>query len=160
MEDTGIPRQETVKLPVTKEQKEEISRPVVMDEETPPVREWTWKKLAMYSAWLAVVLCGLLWLLFCLLFEHVTVYRRDENGTYREIGRCAIYRKKDYKQINLLRLMKQEEDRDYKVAFSRIFVLLHRKEKVLLRTAHGVELRNIEKEIEILSCNSENRVLR
>ncbi len=159
-EDPAAPRRDAVKLPVNEKQKEEIYRPAVMDEETPPVREWTWKKLAKYSAWLAAALCGLLWLLFCLLFEHVTVYRRDENGTYREIGRCAIHRKKDYKQINLLRLMKPEENRDHKVAFSRLFVLLHRKEKVLLRTFHGVELRNIEKEIEILSCNFENDVLR
>lgn len=107
----------------------------------------------MYSVWMAVVLCGVLWLLFCLIFEHVTVYRKDDTGKYQKIGRCTIIRKKDFKQVNLIHLMKKEEERDYKVRFAGIFVLLNKKEKVLLRTYQGVELRNVAKEIEILSCN-------
>ena len=83
----------------------------------------------------------------------MTVYRRDDSGKYCRIGRCAIIRKKDYKQIHLNRLMKKEERRDYKIRFTGAFAFWYRKEKVLIRTYHGVELRNVEKEIEILACN-------
>ena len=112
----------------------------------------------LYSVWLAALLCGLFWLLVCLLLEHVTVFERDEKGRYKKIGRCAIFRKKDYKQINLRTLMREGQDA-VKVRFSMAFVLLYKNDKVLLRTYDGVELRNVAKEIEIFSCNSGNHVL-
>lgn len=114
-----------------------------------------WKKKAiLYSVWLAVVLCGLLWLLFSLLMEHAAVYRQDDDGRYRKVGLCMILRKKGYKQVNLLSLMKMGERRNYKVRFSPVFVFFHKKEKLLIRTDSGVELRSVAKEIEIFSCNS------
>ena len=112
----------------------------------------------LYSVWLAALLCGLFWLLVCLLLEHVTVFERDEKGRYKKIGRCAIFRKKDYKQINLRTLMREGQEA-VKVRFSMAFVLLYKNDKVLLRTYDGVELRNVAKEIEIFSCNSGNHVL-
>ena len=112
----------------------------------------------LYSVWLAALLCGLFWLLVCLLLEHVTVFERDEKGRYKKIGRCAIFRKKDYKQINLRTLMRDGQEA-VKVRFSMAFVLLYKNDKVLLRTYDGVELRNVAKEIEIFSCNSGNHVL-
>ena len=112
----------------------------------------------LYSVWLAALLCGLFWLLVCLLLEHVTVFERDEKGRYKKIGRCAIFRKKDYKQINLRALMREGQEA-VKVRFSMAFVLLYKNDKVLLRTYDGVELRNVAKEIEIFSCNSGNHVL-
>lgn len=112
----------------------------------------------LYSVWLAALLCGLFWLLACLLLEHVTVFERDEKGRYKKIGRCAIFRKKDYKQINLRALMREGQEA-VKVRFSTVFVLLYKNDKVLLRTYDGVELRNVAKEIEIFSCNSGNHVL-
>ncbi len=147
------------KLSEKQEQNEELPVPETLGQKPPEKPDINWKKAALYSAWTAVVLCGLVWLLFCLIFEHARVYKKDENGTYRKIGRCAILRRKEYKQINLLHLMKKGEDRDYKVRFARGFVMFHRKEKIMIRTWYGVELRNIEKEIEIASCNSENPVL-
>ena len=112
----------------------------------------------LYSVWLAALLCGLFWLLVCLLLEHVTVFERDEKGRYKKIGRCAIFRKKDYKQINLRALMREGQEA-VRVRFSTAFVLLYKNDKVLLRTYDGVELRNVAKEIEIFSCNSGNHVL-
>lgn len=112
----------------------------------------------LYSVWLAALLCGLFWLFVCLLLEHVTVFERDEKGRYKKIGRCAIFRKKDYKQINLRTLMREGQEA-VKVRFSMAFVLLYKNDKVLLRTYDGVELRNVAKEIEIFSCNSGNHVL-
>ncbi len=141
------------KLPALEEKKEEEISSALQEQEKPEKKKINWKKTVLYSVWMAVVLCGVLWLLFCLIFEHVTVYRKDDTGKYQKIGRCAIIRKKDFKQVNLIHLMKKEEERDYKVRFAGIFVLLNKKEKVLLRTYQGVELRNVAKEIEILSCN-------
>ncbi len=112
----------------------------------------------LYSVWLAALLCGLFWLFVCLLLEHVTVFERDEKGRYKKIGRCAIFRKKDYKQINLRTLMREGQEA-VRVRFSTAFVLLYKNDKVLLRTYDGVELRNVAKEIEIFSCNSGNHVL-
>ncbi len=108
---------------------------------------------------MAALLCGLVWLLFCLIFEHALVYRKDEAGVWQKIGRCAIVRKREYQQINLLHLMKSGEYRDYKVRFSMVFLLFHQKKKVMVRTCYGVELRKVKREIEILSCNSETPVL-
>ncbi len=125
----------------------------------PAARVLGWKRVVIYSVWLAAVLCGLVWLLFCLIFEHVSVYRRDTQGKYRRIGRCAILRKQEYKQVNLCRLMEKGEERDYKIRFSEAFALLHAREKVLIRTWYGAELYPVEKEIEIVSCNSENHML-
>jgi len=147
-------RQEPKKLPVLREEGEKQHPPRVSELKSPAPGKINWKRAALYSAWVAVVLCGLVYLLVCLLLEHVTVYKKDERGKYRKIGRCAILRKKEYKQINLFHLMKKGEEADYKVCFSRAFTLLYKNDKVLLRTYHGVELRNVAKEIEILSCNS------
>lgn len=147
------PKQTRKKMPVIQEKREEKAQAETI-EEIPKRKRTDWKKGVLYSAWVAVVFCGLIWLLFCLVFEHVTVYRKDENGKYCKAGRCAIIRKKEYKQIDLMRLMGRERERDYKVCFAAVFVLLHKKEKVLLRTCYGVELRNVAKEIEILACNS------
>lgn len=105
------------------------------------------KTIILYSAWLAVILCGLAWLLFSLLFEHVTVYRADRKGRFRKAGRLVIVRKKDYRQINLTPLQEKNEDRKYKLRFSRGFAYLNKKEKILIRTYHGVELRNVSREI-------------
>lgn len=105
------------------------------------------RTIILYSVWLVVVLCGLAWLLFSLLFEHVTVYRADRNGKFRKAGRLVIIRKKDYRQINLTPLQEKNEDRKYKLRFSHGFAYLNRKEKILIRTYHGVELRNVGREI-------------
>lgn len=105
------------------------------------------RTVILYSVWLVVVLCGLTWQLFSLLFEHVTVYRADRNGKFRKAGRLVIIRKKDYRQINLTPLQEKNEDRKYKLRFSRGFAYLNRKEKILIRTYHGVELRNVGREI-------------
>lgn len=105
------------------------------------------RTVILYSVWLVVVLCGLAWLLFSLLFEHVTVYRADRNGKFRKAGRLVIIRKKDYRQINLTPLQEKNEDRKYKLRFSFSFAYLNRKEKILIRTYHGVELRNVSREI-------------
>ena len=147
------------KIPVMEKQKEQEETAKKISREEAKKWDFDWKQAALYSVWMAVVLCGLLWLLFALIFEHATVYRKDERGKYQKIGRCAIVRKKDYKQINLLHVMKKGEERDYKVCFAAAFVFLYRKEKVMVRTWYGVELRNVAKEIEICSCNSENHVL-
>lgn len=145
--------QKREKLPVIRDKKADEPAPEVVTYREPEKKTFNWKKAALYSVWMAVVFCGLIWLLFCLIFEHVTVYRRDDDGKYCKIGRCAIIRKKDYKQIQLIHLMKKEEERDYKIRFASAFVFLYKKDKVLIRTWHGVELRNVEKEIEILACN-------
>ncbi len=149
-----LPHKAEKKIPVTEKQKKEApARPQIIRKE--PVRwEINWKRAALYCVWMVVVICGLLWLLFALIFEHATVYKKDQKGTYHKIGRCAIIRKKEYKQINLLHVMKKGEDSDYKVCFARAFVFLHRKEKVMIRTWYGVELRHVDREIEIFSCNS------
>ena len=154
-----IPHAVKTKLPEKQEPGEELPMPETLERKSPAKPDINWKKAALYSVWMAVVLCGLVWLLFCLIFEHVKVYKKDENGTYHKIGRCAILRKKEYKQVNLIHLMKKGEDRDYKIRFARGFVIFHRKEKIMIRTLYGVELRKIGKEIEIASCNSENPVL-
>lgn len=135
--------------------KETEPEKAVLLQQKPEKRSPNWKKtVILYSAWIAVVLCGLLWLLFSLLMEHAAVYMRNEKGKYRKIGLCLIIRKKDYKQVNLTALMRVGEQRDYKIRFSPLFVFLHKNERLLIRTDSGVELRNIAKEIEIFSCNS------
>ncbi len=141
------------KLPVMQERGPGEPLPEALTDKAPERKEFNWRRTVLYSVWMVAALCGLVWLLFYLLFEHVTVYRRDDSGKYCRIGRCAIIRKKDYKQIHLNRLMKKEERRDYKIRFTGAFAFWYRKEKVLIRTYHGVELRNVEKEIEILACN-------
>lgn len=115
------------------------------------IQRWKLKRIVLYTVWMAVIFCALFWLLFSLLFEHVTVYRRERGGAYCRIGRCAIVRKKEYLQINLIHLMKKEENRDYQVRFSKVFVWLHKKRKVLVRTSTGVELRNMMEKIEIFA---------
>ncbi len=120
--------------------------------EEKPERRLKWKRLILYSVWMVTVLCGLLFVLFCLLFEHVEVYQREKGGKYCKIGRCAMFRKREYVQINLIHLMKKQGKRDYLLRFSGVYVCLHKKEKVLVRTTEGVELRNVARKIEIL-CN-------
>ena len=105
------------------------------------------RTVILYSVWLVVVLCGLAWLLFSLLFEHVTVYRADRKGKFQKAGRLTIIRKKDYRQVNLTPLQDKKEDRQYKLRFSLGFAYVNRKEKILIRTYHGVELRNVNREI-------------
>lgn len=105
--------------------------------------------LVLYSAWIAVVLCGLVWLLFSLLLEHVTVYRTDRRGKFHRVGQAPIIRKREYKQINLTPLQEKGDDRQYKLRFSIVFSCLHKKEKVLVRTYQGVELRNVGREIRV-----------
>ena len=147
------------KLPVRQKQTKETSVLETLEKEIPEQRQINWKKAALYTVWMAALLCGLVWLLFCLIFEHALVYRKDEAGVWQKIGRCAIVRKREYQQINLLHLMKSGEYRDYKVRFSMVFLLFHQKKKVMVRTCYGVELRKVKREIEILSCNSETPVL-
>ena len=106
-------------------------------------------EFVLYSVWVSALLCGLFWMLFSLIFEHAVVYCKNKKGKYEKIGRCAIFRKKEYKQVNLSRLMTREEGKEYQLRFSRAFALLHKKKKVLIRTWNGVELRNIERKIEI-----------
>ena len=124
-------------------------------QQKPEKRTKGWKKtVILYSVWMAVILCGLFFLLFSLLMEHAVVYMRNKKGKYQKIGLCMILRKKDYKQINLTALMRAGEQRDYKIRFSSAFVFFHKKERLLIRSGSGVELRNVAKEIEISSCNS------
>lgn len=139
-------------------EKEIMAQKPDMDAQKRSRRLLSLSQKVLYSVWLAALLCGLFWLLVCLLLEHVTVFERDEKGRYKKIGRCAIFRKKDYKQINLRALMREGQEA-VKVRFSTAFVLLYKNDKVLLRTYDGVELRNVAKEIEIFSCNSGNHVL-
>ena len=105
------------------------------------------KTVILYSTWLVVVLCGLAWLLFSLLSEHVTVFRADRKGKFQKAGRLVIMRKKDYRQVNITPLQDKKEDRQYKLRFSFGFAYVNRKEKILIRTYHGVELRNVNREI-------------
>ena len=105
------------------------------------------RTVILYSVWIVVVLCGLAWLLFSLLFEHVTVFRADRKGKFQKAGRLVIMRKKDYRQVNITPLQDKKEDRQYKLRFSFGFAYVNRKEKILIRTYHGVELRNVNREI-------------
>lgn len=113
-------------------------------------RRIPWKKIVLYSVWMVTVLCGLLWILFCLLFEHVEVYQKNKQGRYERIGRCALIRKREYTQVNLSGLMKKQGEQDYMLRFSHLYVRFHKREKVLIRTLSGIELRNVARKIEVL----------
>lgn len=113
-------------------------------------RQIPWKKIVLYSVWMVTVLCGLLWILFCLLFEHVEVYQKNKQGRYERIGRCALIRKREYTQVNLSGFMKKQREQDYMLRFSHLYVRFHKREKVLIRTLSGIELRNVARKIEVL----------
>lgn len=113
-------------------------------------RRIPWKKIVLYSVWMVTVLCGLLWILFCLLFEHVEVYQKNKQGRYERIGRCALVRKREYTQVNLSGFMKKQGEQDYMLRFSHLYVRFHKREKVLIRTLSGIELRNVARKIEVL----------
>lgn len=113
-------------------------------------RRIPWKKIVLYSVWMVTVLCGLLWILFCLLFEHVEVYQKNKQGRYERIGRCALVRKREYTQVNLSGFMKKQREQDYMLRFSHLYVRFHKREKVLIRTLSGIELRNVARKIEVL----------
>lgn len=138
------------KLPVTQAERVEPVKEVEKKEDiNREKRKGKIGKIVLYSAWLMAVLCGLLWLLLSLLLEHVIVYEKKEKGKYQRAGICAIIRKKEYKQINLLPYMEPGKEKEYKIKFGMFFVWLYGKDKVLIRTSRGVLLRNVAREIEI-----------
>lgn len=138
------------KLPVMQAERVEPVKEVEKKEDTnKEKRKQEIGKIVLYSAWLMAALCGLLWLLFSLLLEHVIIYEKNEKGKYQRAGICAIIRKKEYKQINLMPYMEPGKEKEYKIKFGKFFVWLYGKDKVLIRTSRGVLLRNVAREIEI-----------
>jgi len=51
---------------------------------------------------------------------------RTEKGNYEKVGLSPIIRRKDYKQVNLTGIVENGKEKEYKIRFSRMFLIVFR----------------------------------